>query len=555
MNMKFSLIRFFYLSLLLSIGFPGVAQLNRGGIPLSFSHALRAEISSETALTPPDLKRLEAEDIANPIPYRIAENIPVNLGIGDFSSVVLRGSEMVRRLTITASGAKGLSLYFDRFSIPERGKLFVYNPGRTQLLGAFTSLNNNRAGTFAVSIIQGETVTIEYNAPVGDPLPDLHLSEIAYAYRGVSGDDGPMTGFGASGKCEVNVNCQEGSSWQTQKRGVTRIQIKRGTKTLFCTGSLVNNTLNDGKPYILTADHCGSQSSDTDITQWIFYFGYESTACPKPSKEPWLRSITGATRIAHGGESGFNGSDFFLVLLNSAIPDSFSVYYNGWSREISASPSGVTIHHPEGDIKKISTYTQPLQPAFWPGDTKLAHWRVLWSGTTNGHGTTEPGSSGSPLFDNQGRIVGTLTGGDSSCDSARLFLPDYYGQFAYHWEKNGADSASQLKPWLDPVGADVMSINGWALSTDDRVSEERVLITPNPVKDILNLAWPMEGNSSAQIFVTDLYGHDVTKIINSITGPTGSASINTANYSPGLYFVTILSGSRKMTGKFIKINP
>jgi hypothetical protein len=555
MNMKFSFSRLIQISMLLFLALPVAAQLNQGGIPLSFSLALRPEISNEVALSPPDMVRLEAEDIASPVPFRFAENIPVDLGIGDFSSMVVHGDKMVRRLTITAKGAKGLSLYFDKFALPESGKLFVYNPGRTQLMGAFTSLNNNTHGTFAVSVIHGETITLEYNAPAGSPLPDLHLNEVAYAYRGVSEEDGPMTGFGSSGKCEVNVNCQEGSAWQAQKRGVTRIQIKRGTKTLFCTGSLVNNTLNDGKPYILTADHCGSQSSDTDITQWIFYFGYESSACPKPSKEPWLRSMTGATRIAHGGENGSNGSDFFLVRLNKTIPDSFSVYYNGWSREVTASPSGVSIHHPEGDIKKISTYTQPLQPTFWPGDTKLAHWRVTWSGTTNGHGTTEPGSSGSPLFDNQGRIVGTLTGGDSSCDSARLFLPDYYGQFAYHWEKNGADSASQLKPWLDPIGADVMSVNGWALSTEEKQVEERVLISPNPVVEVLTLTWHTTGNRDSRIIITDLSGRTIIEETTSDVGIVGARSINTSDFRPGLYFVTIISGHTTMTGKFIKVNP
>ena len=228
-----------------------------------------------------------------------------------------------------------------------------------------------------------------------------------------------------------------------EKRSVTRITVKRGGSSLWCTGSLIKNVRNDRKPYILTADHCGNKSSVTDLSQWIFYFNYEGAGCPDPTTEPPLKSITGATLVAHGGNEASTGSDFFLVLLKSAIPDSYNVSFNGWSRETAQpSPSGTTIHHPQGDIKKISTYTTPLQPAHWSGNPALAHWRVTWTGTPSGHGTTEGGSSGSPLFDNYGRLVGTLTGGDSGCDSAALNLPDYYGMFSYSWDKNGTDSVN-----------------------------------------------------------------------------------------------------------------
>ena len=75
------------------------------------------------------------------------------------------------------------------------------------------------------------------------------------------------------------------------------------------------------------------------------------------------------------------------------------------------------MHHPSGDIKKISTYSSNLNTSGWNGNGVQSHWRVYWTSNSNGHGVTEGGSSGSPIFRANGRIMGTLTGGGSYCNS------------------------------------------------------------------------------------------------------------------------------------------
>jgi len=459
---------------------------------------------------------------------------------------------MIWRLNVKSMGALALILYFDRFKIPEGGKLFVYNPGRTQLLGAFTSQNNNDLSTFATGMIYGDRLTLEYDAPGDLPVPELHISEVGHAYRGVTDYGGVRNGFGGSGPCEVNINCSEGNSWQRQKRGVARINVKRGAGSLWCTGSLVNNVRNDGTPYFLTADHCGMLSSAADISKWIFYFNYEGTGCPDPPSEPYLHSLTGARLIAHGGNGGQSGSDFFLVKLTSAIPDSFNLYFNGWSLDAEhPSPSGVSIHHPEGDIKKISTYSSPVQAAHWMGNLPLAFWRVSWIQTANGHGTTEGGSSGSPLFDNQGRLIGTLTGGDSSCDTASLNLPDYYGMFSYHWDQNGTDSASILKCWLDPDNSGVKSVNGWALSVPETTATGLVTVFPNPVTDHLHVRNSASPGKSGCFTLCDIWGRLLlTGDWNS--GPGNELTIDMSGFGAGVYLLTLTGGDRRIIKKVIR---
>jgi len=152
-----------------------------------------------------------------------------------------------------------------------------------------------------------------------------------------------------------------------------------------------------------------------------------------------------------------------LVQLNSTPSASYNVYYNGWDKSGSSSSSGVAIHHPAGDIKKISTYNSTLTSATWNGSGYIgatnAHWRAFWIATSNGHGVNEGGSSGSPIFNSSGRILGTLTGGSSSCSHTNW--SDLYGKFSYHWQSNGSSSPFQLKPWLDPNSSGVTYLDGY----------------------------------------------------------------------------------------------
>ncbi len=537
----------------LGLVFSSEAQISQGGVPLSFSRALPPDTAGAAFFTPPDEEMLEAEDRVAPVPYRFSVNLTAGLDIRNTGNWTTAGDgTRIWRCRITAAGARALLLYFDRFRLPEGGRLFVYNPGRTQVLGAFTAANQNRMNTFATGLLMGDQAEIEYNAPAGAPLPELRISEVGYAYRGIAQPGGSRNGFKGSGDCQVNINCTEGTSWQVQKRGVTRIAVKRNSGSVWCSGSLVDNVRHDGKPYLLTADHCGVFSSDTNLSQWIFYFNYESADCPVPDQEPPYLSLTGAKRIAHGGNMGYNGSDFFLVLLDNNVPSAYNAYYNGWSRETDpVSPSGVCIHHPMGDIKKVSTYSTPVAAAHWAGGLPLSHWRVNWTQTGNGHGTTEGGSSGSPLFNSEGLIIGTLTGGESSCDSAKLTQPDYFGMFSYHWDQNGTDSASVLKYWLDPDNTGVTRLKGWAMSAPEPGCAEKVVAGPNPVGDHLRLQAQGPERERLAVTLSDVFGN---VLFRTEWMPSDHAEqiIPMAGFRPGIYLLTVGDGLSVKVHKIIK---
>ena len=441
------------------------SQISHGGTPPSFTEKSISNNYELREFSKPDMKKITEQDEENAgkkdVLRRIAVSIQANLNTknsGTWTNLP-DGSGRIWRLKIKSKDALALGIYYNNFYLPKGGKLFLYNKNKTQVIGAFTEQNNPENKFFATELIRGETVTIEYFEPkkVLDKAI-ISISEIAYIYRDVyflfknGGKD-----FGDSDDdCEVNINCSpEGSNWQDEKKGVARILIKAGTSYGWCSGSLVNNTNQDLTPYFLTADHCGDGASSSDLNQWKFYFNYEGTTCSNPSSEPSYNSIVGGTLKAHGGDGGDTGSDFFLLELSSSPS---GAYYNGWNNVNSASSGGVSIHHPYGDIKKISTYTTSLASTQWNSNGLSSHWLVYWASTTNGQGVTEGGSSGSPLFDNNGRIVGTLTGGSSSCASPTD--PDAYGKFSYHWLSNGSTVAEQLKPWLDPTSTGATTLDG-----------------------------------------------------------------------------------------------
>ena len=542
--------------ILLLTGFTGTlrAQLNQGGVPPSTLFSLAADKVPTMTLQVPDAAQLNREDEENPSPYRFAVILPADISPATGGAWTdLPGGGRIWRIRVTVPGALALSAYFDRFRIPAGGQLFLYNEDKSRVLGAYTGIDNSSEGLFAAELVKGESLVLEYVQPEASrEEPLLHLNGIAYAYRGVDWMYPEWQPQGQAGACEVNVKCMEGDNWKKQVRGVVRIQVRRLGSLYWCSGSVVNDVPCDHLPYVLTADHCGNGASASDIQQWIFYFNFESPYCPNPPVPPVPNSMTGAVLKAHGGNSGNTGSDFFLVLLNESIPDSFAVYYNGWNRKDTTSPSGVGIHHPQGDIKKISTYTTNLISSVWSGGTLKSHWKVVWSPTVNGHGVTEGGSSGSPIFDDRGRIVGTLTGGDSDCDTNSLNLPDYYGKFSWSWASNGNDSTTRLKDWLDPGNTGMWVLDGTALSAGPPLQAGSGLkVYPNPFGNTLTVETGDFTGERLHISILDLLGIPCfEKEYNS--PPGNSLTLDPGDLPEGIYVLQVSDGRKMESQKIVR---
>ncbi|MFW5975081.1 MAG: hypothetical protein ACOCQ6_02640, partial [Bacteroidota bacterium] len=307
---RFNHIILIFSILILSLSSTG--QPSEGGTPLSFISDVRADYP-EVELKAPDMQKVKAEDRQREeqfMPPRTA--VMVDAGI-DFAKQA-RWSEhdgsWIARLALEVAEAKALIMYYDRFIIPRKGKLFLYSDDRQFLLGAYTHKNNPSGAVFANEMVKGDKVILEYNFP-GKELkkPDIKIEEVWYAYRYTGFES---RGHGDSGDCQIDVNCEEGEDWREQQRGVARILIKRGGSAFWCSGTLINNVKQDYTPYLLTADHCGGDATEEDIMQWVFYFTYEAEDCGN-TEEPESQNMIGAEKIANSCTQGDEGSDFYLV--------------------------------------------------------------------------------------------------------------------------------------------------------------------------------------------------------------------------------------------------
>jgi hypothetical protein len=229
----------------------------------------------------------------------------------------------------------------------------------------------------------------------------------------------------------------------------------------------------------------------------------------------------------------------------------FNAYWNGWNANTSVTTGGACIHHPAGDIKKISTFTGNTVSTQW-GSASGSHWRVTWTSNSNGHGVTEGGSSGSPLFNgSQGYVIGTLTGGASFCTAPSA--PDQYGKMSFHWTNNGTATNRQLKPWLDPNNTGVLEFAGSSNPCSgvglDEIMNNSINIYPNPTDNELYIDLKNIEDEVKRIEIIDLSG----KVLQVIAANQGEImKMSTANLAQGMYQIRILSDEYTITKRFVK---
>lgn len=454
------------------------AQISAGGEPPSFDLSLPGRPPT-IQLPAVDHAVLLAEDAREgkdlPMRFGAPQDLALDLRQAGVCDTLADGG-LLWRLRLASPGASSLNLLYDDFNLPPGARLFLYNDDHSQLLGAYTEFNNNPDGLFATQPSSGDAVTLEYEEPAGSAWPGrVRVSRVVHAYRDLFGVAAERD-YGDSGGCNNNVNCAVGEPWATEIRSVVMILTSGGLR--ICTGALVNNTALDMRRYLLTANHClGGETS------WIFMFNYQSPACNNQNG-PTNHTVQGCVRRAT-----LTDSDFALLELNNAIPASYHPVWAGWSALDTTPTQGVCIHHPSGDIKKISFEDQALVSDRYLGNQGVAgsHWKVSdWD-----DGTTEGGSSGSPVFDQNHRVVGQLHGGYASCSSQ---TSDWFGKFAMSWNRGGT-AATRLRDWLDPGNTGLLSLD--ALDPEATPLPAQLHLRYLPGSHGLSLEWQATANSTA----------------------------------------------------------
>ncbi|MFQ5463800.1 MAG: trypsin-like peptidase domain-containing protein [Phycisphaerae bacterium] len=510
---------------------PPAAGLPEVNAPTAVEHELKP-ISSVPRFQAPqvDLEAVAAEDV-----QREAAGLPPRFAIANTTRLTpsasgsweeLDGETLVWRLRIASPGAVSLNVGFERFRLPPGALLSLYASDLSEIVRPFTDLDNAAHHQLWTPIIRTDEVVVELTI-LRDSIDDyeLELTSVNVGYRRFGPGSDP-TASAMSGSCNVDVVCPEGDAWRLEVQSVAVISTGGSA---FCTGFMVNNTAVDLRPYFMTANHCGIDSGNAPSL--VAYWNYENSWCRPPGSPQSGQPGDGMLNQFNTGafwRAGYAPSDMTLVELDSDPLPEWEISYAGWNNTSADPTMAVAIHHPQTDEKRISfefdptTTTTYLQNAI-PGDgthIRIEDWDL---------GTTEPGSSGSPLFDQDHHVTGQLHGGFASCSSQ---TSDWYGRFSRSWTGGGTPSSS-LSSWLDPSGTglpfiDTVSINtlctsAGAISLDRQFYACQDVATVSVIDCDLNL-------SETQI-------DTATATVVSTTDPTGETvsltetGVNTARFN------------------------
>ena len=443
---------------ILSIHFSN-AQVTNEGKPLSWKVEDQIDVKPHQL---PDFNlkaRLQQDsirDLDRSKPYRFGKEFLVDIDIDeDGQWINLSNGSRVWVMNIRSNNAKTMNFIFDEFHLPKGSKLYFYNDQKTDLLGAYTSSQNQDSAAFGSWLVDGDNVWIAYQEPANTSEEvELHLSKAVHGYRSVTDFETSQKGLNDSGDCNLDVDCTIGSDFDDKKDELKRsvgLMVAGGNG--FCTGTLINNTNNDGTQYFLTANHCLGGNPGNLAFRFNWTSPNPQCATFTPSQNGTFdQTVSGSTLVASNAKS-----DFGLLEINPNLNSSWDLVWAGWDRSGNSPNFNVGIHHPSGDIMKVCRNDDPLQQTTtqFNGESNMEIWLVdNWE-----QGVTEQGSSGSALFDENGRIIGQLAGGAAACSGiSNNGQIDFYGRFDVSWDF-GNTASSRLSDWLDPGNTGATTID------------------------------------------------------------------------------------------------
>jgi hypothetical protein len=313
------------------------------------------------------------------------------------------------------------------------------------LYGPVTSKQNTKNGYFLTDLIQGDEVTLYlYEPDLKKGRSKIIIRKVVHAYRNLFSES--YGNLGGASSCNKDIACYP--AWDEESDAVALVLLSGGTE--LCSGSLLMTADQTFEPYFLSAFHCVDLNKNRSLSaseisyaeSWMFKFQYKMTSCGGST------ATTGVTYNGAEFRAAWSTSDFALMEMDVSPVGDTRFSWLGWDRSGSSPTEATCIHHPAGDVMKYSFDSD--SPTLEEYDT---HWFVdNWD-----IGTTEGGSSGSPLFDQNKRVIGQDHKGDgyAPCHSEK---GTYFGCFYRSWTGGGTDS-TRLSTCLNPCSSGATTIN------------------------------------------------------------------------------------------------
>ena len=386
---------------------------------------------------------------------------------------------------VTSRGARAMRIGLEAAFLPSGTEIrFAGDAGKGTVYGPFTAAEIFAMGpTYWSPVLEDDSAVVEVFVPDGSP-GDIVMAIARISHLFASPSDADVeTAAKAAQACEVDLICRSATdaALATVGKSVARMTFTLSTGgTALCTGTLLNPLRGALIPYFYSANHCISTqaSASTLTTHWF----YDRTGCGTGVTSASYVQLTGGATLLFADAT----SDVLFMRLNSTPP--VGAVYAGWDSTTLGSGALTAVHHPAGDLKKVSLGTFGGFASYGGAPGSVGnHIFALWNSTATG--VTEGGSSGSGIFTAVGspaseyRLRGGLHGGASSCTATGLDLSDYYSRFDQAYPS--------ISQYLDPPVACSYSLSPTSQSVSAVASSNSFGVTTSS-----GCAWAATSNAS-----------------------------------------------------------
>ncbi len=531
------------LALAAAAGFPSIAAADA---LLQAADAAMIAPDDVYLLPAPEFSKIDPEPPrkGKPLEYGVVIPQPIaalHRHFGDWTNL---GNGRARwRWTVASPGALALEFQFAKLWLPHGSVLTLR--GEDDFAVRTVTPADLSSSYYRSAYVPGERVTLELDVSSDARyFAEMALESVTHVHRLPFSRDGGAK----SASCHVDVACTSGNQSQNQIASVAHYTFLDGGLSYVCSGTLMANATMDSRPYFLTAHHCLETEVVADTV--VVYWNYENHTCRVPgsaaSGTPLGYGIGSHTQSGATLRATRGNTDFTLLELDNDPPLGALPFFAGWDRSVVMPASSYTIHHPNGDEKRISRDNSAPAPSgyYLAANVGSSHIRVDdWDS-----GSTEGGSSGAPLFNPSGRVIGQLHGGSAACGNND---PDWFGRLSESWDGTGANK--RLKDWLDPGNTNVLNMSGhhggtrYQNSTDTMIPDNGTSVDiPINVPAVGN-AGNVGANSSIRVRIQHTYIGDLEVKLIAPDGDTYVLHNQTGGSSDNLHEIYLrnLSGSPK----------
>ena len=524
-----------------------------------------AELASVRAANARDATKASARRVVVGV-VRTAESAPTVIATASTMRWAPVSGGYVAQVAVASPAAGSMRLSVDLAGTPPDVEMVFFGSAiPSRLEGPIRAADvPDRTAPWWSPLTEGEVQTVEFFVPARHDPAKLALRVMRASHLFTT----PSSRFtkriadiGTSGACEVDVACSSlntDAAFRNAVSSVAQMVFNDANFLVLCTGSLLaDSDPGTQVPYFYSANHCFDNESQplktaaqmqqvasTLSTLWDF----QATTCGSQSpSSTWQQLNGGATFLYNNPQS-----DVLLVRLNSQPPA--GAFYTGWdANAIARNTTVYSIHHPQGDLKKVSRGSVVGFSNPGVAGSYNSFIEVLW-----GSGTTEPGSSGGGLWTSGGGqyfLRGGLWGGTALCTNPNG--TDNFSRFDQVY--------SQLSPYLGAVVSPAYdftdlwwnpSESGWGLNLVQHPSKVIFAVWYTYEADgtriwyiVPNGSWTNSMTYTGPLYVTSGPSYNKSFDPNQVqVRQVGTATLNFSSQNTGTFSYSIdgVSGIKSM---------